>query len=1680
VSKRPQLDDRRAKALEAELVRRAEAVLSGDGRDRSVGPVGRALFGVAARIGEEVLKRLDQAPVKQADNFYTAAGIGRDPARPATVPVAFKLVDSTKEAVSAPPQLQLMAATDKGPVFFETGTRIDLAPGKVAALRGIDVTADAITIPSNSVMAAGLPAAAPLKRRLRSGAAIGATKLQVDPAAGLAPGMLLCLGDGDAARHYEATAVEGDLVTIDPALETGLPPDAPVLEVTEFVPFGDVARDHQLHALYLGHASLLDVPSAVTITISGANLPEGTVWSWWGKENENDPPAWHALETVPGSGGLCFSKKAGKPAKTEVEGRESLWLRAEWEGKSPSSATARDLRLAIGGGGLCGADRSDICDNHSGELNVDFEAVANNAPAVTNRPFHPFGREPRLYDSFYIGSDEAFSKAGAKVSLCFKFAGPDLGPLVGIADSDAATHIFAAGTDGLLYRTRITAVGDIADLRALPSPSDETGSVFFQKHSPVALWKLGNQKRVAVAAEGGAAIYVAELQDGAGIEATKWLRLPLENAAEVTALAVHHDGISPSLYALAGTSLFTWNAVTDGAKPLLHVGTVRNLIQIEPSDPLTGINAVLTVEESAGQLVLVRRGTDPGSSPPLATSKLPSTALRAFADGDLFVAGYDHVVAKQKWELKLTEVAAGLSDATMIGTGLELDLPLPAAFSPGAALSLAGPPPPFANRPTLSVADQHPAHVSWYKSGANSSNPVISREPESIGTSSHERRAFLRSGDHIAVQRPDRGLFFRKSSAGLIASEISIATPAQAALAAAAGIPASSTWIVHFNGSLGVPLQVVGTHLGSARKILTVVTPGDLLPAGGAIIAYDFDMVAGGGTIGPPTSSNPPANPISLPGTNALLELVAEVTVGSTKQVWHFQRTAAGTEDWTDPGIPSGTSRTFQVLKEVGRAPASTEAILLPYGSPVDLSSAGLEVWSINNDGQPVELLDYGLGHALDYPQANLLGGDARFLAAPMPWQVSGPDRAANPALSWEYWNGQSWWALETGGDANRLDDHTGNFMHGGGVFFTVPANLQPTEVIGRPNHWLRVRLVGGDYGEARITSASAPSADGKSTEQVIVRDLSAIRAPYVTSLKLGYCALELVRPEIVLTADSLGYIDQTSANEAGLEIPVFTPVGELMNPVSAAEKAAVAATEAARCDVPCPPPPPVDGPDCEAPGAYDSCDSRCIPPLDYKRATADEAPGFVRGLLLGFELGFKGNTISLYVDAEPTGLPTVLAAEMLRDGRFVPIRVVGDTSYGLTESGIVTLAIPVAPDRSELFGATAHWLRLRPKRDATSWRPRVRAIHLNAVLARSVETRVMERLGTSTGLEAQTFRLSEAPVDPESLVLRVRETLAEEDDPNHELDVKSLSLPGTWVRWAVSEDLTEGKEPERAFIIDAEQGIIRFGDGTAGRIPPLGGDILAETYARVIGDRANGIAPGSKLQLLTSLAGVDRVIGVDHAAGGSDAESPERARRRAPAKVRHGRRILTRADLEDHALTLLPDIAQVRAESRGGATRLVVVLGGAEPQPSPAALRGFEDAIREVAGYGLARPGGLDVVGPRLLPIAIELVLQPRSTDLFAEAAERAKVRLVALFDPASGNHDGRGWPLGRLPAVQDIAAALTPIEALALPVEAILRRADKEAAAERRLPESIPSDVLVRLDPDSITFERSQEAAA
>jgi hypothetical protein len=144
--------------------------------------------------------------------------------------------------------------------------------------------------------------------------------------------------------------------------------------------------------------------------------------------------------------------------------------------------------------------------------------------------------------------------------------------------------------------------------------------------------------------------------------------------------------------------------------------------------------------------------------------------------------------------------------------------------------------------------------------------------------------------------------------------------------------------------------------------------------------------------------------------------------------------------------------------------------------------------------------------------------------------------KAGNPKLSWEYWDGQAWWKIQ------NLNDGTGNLQTTGLVTFCVPSGLQPTDVSGRTSHWIRARLVEGDYGKEKVTLKSTTS--GTTTTQTVERDLSGITPPQLASIDLRYSVCCPVVPDFVITKDANAFRNQSEANTIdGATVEFFVPL---------------------------------------------------------------------------------------------------------------------------------------------------------------------------------------------------------------------------------------------------------------------------------------------------------------------------------------------------------------------------------------------------------------------------------------------------------------------------------------------------------------------------------------------------------
>jgi predicted phage baseplate assembly protein len=295
------------------------------------------------------------------------------------------------------------------------------------------------------------------------------------------------------------------------------------------------------------------------------------------------------------------------------------------------------------------------------------------------------------------------------------------------------------------------------------------------------------------------------------------------------------------------------------------------------------------------------------------------------------------------------------------------------------------------------------------------------------------------------------------------------------------------------------------------------------------------------------------------------------------------------------------------------------------------------------------------------------------------------------------------------------------------------------------------------------------------------------------------------------------------------------------------------------------------------------------------------------------------------------------------------------------------------------------------------------------------------DRVGSGSGERGQEYRLPIAPV----LSAGFRLLTLEE---------------GAWTEWSMRVDFDASRAGDSHFVLDAQRGVVTFGDGRQGRVPPPGALIMAACDAtRADGgnldrDRVNRFVDSPQNRALAAAASLgtakelaERFAVIRNAlaaAGGSPAETLEQAEARALDLARRGHQAVTGADFE--ALSrAVPGTRVARAVARpnlhpafpcitapGVVTVMIVPhLPRRRPVPSQGLRRAvaMHLARRRVVGTRV------EVVGPSYTEIAIRATVQTLPGAHAGELRARLLSALDAFLDPLEGGPDGTGWPFGR-----------------------------------------------------------------
>lgn len=220
------------------------------------------------------------------------------------------------------------------------------------------------------------------------------------------------------------------------------------------------------------------------------SLRAGVKWEYWGKDDQNDEVGWKQLsfgseEEQKEARGVILKKRKGAIEIREIAGHSSRWIRA-FRRTSDAAVKADEFSIRI---------NSDLCDRidlprdaavaDAADPKAHFpvvEGMANTTPLVLENVFFPLGRQPRQFDTLYLGSKEVFSKPKATVQLHFEMADPRFAAIASLRSGSSGNQVLAGvAADGQLHllqfdpATGVLSRYEKRDPQRPPSP-DSTGA----------------------------------------------------------------------------------------------------------------------------------------------------------------------------------------------------------------------------------------------------------------------------------------------------------------------------------------------------------------------------------------------------------------------------------------------------------------------------------------------------------------------------------------------------------------------------------------------------------------------------------------------------------------------------------------------------------------------------------------------------------------------------------------------------------------------------------------------------------------------------------------------------------------------------------------------------------------------------------------------------------------------------------------------------------------------------------------------------------------------------------------------------------------------------------------------------------------------------------------------------
>lgn len=1628
---------------------------SGAGRD---GEFGYALLKVLATMAERTGVSISKTGLRDAIAFFNYLDVPAEPQRSATSVIAFQLTEKQPDAVDAPAGVQIGATTDGEEQIFETTAGVHIVQSRLDLLAAVDNGADRIELAPPGFLDFEPEPSGLTQFTVPTLTPVGSKELQVEPPEGLEEGDYVRFTNEPrhTAVYRLGEGKDGLFALVDP-LEQEVDAGATLEKITRLEAFR--LRDVQRHRAYIGHKDLLNLeqPSAITVTIEPAGVAaqmDGIVtWQIYGTriidDAGNESTDWQPLLAATAADGAIVLTKtwSGSVDEFDEPGEKNRWLRATWPQPITDRAqtlSARTIRLsvrslgaddsaeAVGDDACCKtSDDIEPAEKDQREPDVDrsiSQAFYNSLPLPLTTRFYPFGPEPQRFDTFAFAAPEALSKKGAAVVI--RIAVSDASPAViavnggPVGGANGPRRAYAVGGNGQLQTLNFeTTTPDWEDVGAPGADDRRSGAepatadqllIDVSRSLHAKQWAAfsGRVYDAVVVQDVGKRLwlYAATWSDSGGtleydrgawsefaapdatiVDFVSIYREPAAGTAQIIVVAIVGNELKFAR-ALGGAALglrSRWDDVT-GAGPVLNRESI--IVAAEPvtwpaPSPAEQPRIVVLDEDGklwAGTLDVVFNANPPpvevavtwvDSGETLSQDVRP-VAWRTAAN-ELRIAGATADI-NSVLRPKFITIDAANNVSTLVVNDVALMPSAKLAVDPtgfgdnGARIATTGTRNgnesllQFRNA-VLHAVEQLPADVANGAAlatflidalpvvalGGATENLLVQLLPDPVDVVAY-RDALVLKADQVV------GGFLER--------------PGQNAPQDLAAIPAAADAVI-VDGEVRVFPFPVNPFQTGAWKVWEATGSVRLRrPAGPGVPDEEMQLVGAG----PP----PPANSV-LEGNGKRYTMVGaaqDVDPDPAVEDWRL------TLDSNVSGLPAG-NLDFQILT------ARDDAAVGDEHRQTLLEITDIRVAS----GKPDRLVFNSTAPTANPPSQQLAHEEfdgttlwalvkSAWTTAPVPGELvealttttnqveahAYPRNFQNPELAWEFFDGDGWRRFESG-----FIDGTENLARTGEIRFTVPASLSPVEIAGKEDHFIRARLIGGDYGRPIYRVESDTS--GTVTTQSVTVDTSALQPPEIRSIAARFSLERRLRPERLFVDNNLTRRNQTQA--AASDSAIFN--------------------------------------------------------LFEGAVSLDDADGRQTGrsLYFGFTRPFGPGPLTIFVDTLDAAGDGRAVVEVLGEHGWRESSV-NDRSRAFRQRGFFRVSIETVPVQARRFGEDLYWLRVFLDNGAPDWRPQIASAYINAAPVIQAKTIRQELLGSSSGEPAQSFRLANRSVHPDSLELRVRENLTGEEHealtrrfgPDAVTRYDDIDLEGDWVRWSRVDSFIGRTATDRVYRLNSVEGTIEFGAGAMA--PPAGRDNLRAIGYRSGGGTGGNVAAHTIGNLKSSVRGVDKVTNPVPAAGGTTQPAIADQISGSPALIRRAGRALMPVDIEAMVVANSPDLLRAHCSvscAPGGGIRLAVLKRG--EGRCPVLALSDRTAIRDwvlEAGWGGLLPERVHVDDPAYVPVRVQVKLAADRPDNAADLRAAASAALLELLDPVNGGPGSNGWPFGRPLWRSDVQRAL------------------------------------------------------